>query len=64
VLVALAVFAWSAAAGAVSSRQPATPKSETCPAPFAADAELSNGDAEECRADARASGDAKERGVP
>jgi pimeloyl-ACP methyl ester carboxylesterase len=36
VLVALAVFAWSAAAGVVSSRQPATPKSETCPAPFAA----------------------------
>src|SRR6266508_4078666 len=35
-LVSSAVFAWSDAAGAASTRQPATLRSETCPAPFAA----------------------------
>ena len=35
-LVAFAAFSWSGAAGAASARHPVPPKSETCPAPFAA----------------------------
>jgi pimeloyl-ACP methyl ester carboxylesterase len=35
-LVAFAVFAWSGVGGAASVRQPSTPKSEACPASFAA----------------------------
>ncbi len=35
-LLAFAAFVWGGAAGAASARHPAPPKSEACPAPFAA----------------------------